>query len=71
MHLALGSVALGLWAYISGKSQMHMLQVLCNTSTAIVTALSRLNATSNCHTYLWGYKNKLLMYYRQGGELED
>ena len=29
--------AWGLQAYILGKSQMHMLQVLCNTSIAIVT----------------------------------
>ena len=29
--------AQGLRACISGKSQVHMLQVLCNTSIAIVT----------------------------------
>ena len=29
--------AQGIRAFISGKSQMHMLQVLCNTFIAIVT----------------------------------
>ena len=29
---------------------------------------SSLNATSNCHTCLWGYKYKLLMHYSQGVE---
>ena len=31
--------ARGLRVYVSGKSQTHMLQVLCNTSIAIPTTL--------------------------------
>ena len=40
MPEALGPAALGLQAYISGNSRVHMLQVICNTSGTLKICLN-------------------------------
>ena len=46
------AIAPGMRAFISGKLQMHMLQVLCNTSIAMVTtpvgSMPQVTATLVC-----------------------
>ena len=43
--------ALGLWAYISGKSQVPMLQLLCNTSSKADSLDANMSLTAELYLY--------------------
>ena len=54
---------------MQGKLQMQMLQLLCNIYIAIVITSVGWMPQVICHAYLWGYKYKLLMYYKHGVDI--